>query len=500
MENKNKNENIVNASNEALNEPIKEDVEEVNLETSKDSNEKKERNKKILKYILYFLGIIIITGLVLFFSLNGNTKAYNEETGVVEEMKVYEAIPGTFGRIFTKQNTIIFFFLFLTMIVVYYGIKALNLLLYARLYTKKYKYHQAIANQLIGVFYSDITPGSSGGQFAQIYTFKKQGLPISTAASILVMAFIVYQSVLVCCGLLSMVKINEVLSIQVIDISIGSTQIPIPVTVFIIVGFVLNSFIIILLFLMSYSRKLHGFILNHGINFLAKLHLIKHPEEKRESLRLQVENFRVELRRLQSNIPFTILVIFTTFLSLFVSGSLPCICGYALNGFEGEPTFASVMNNMFTSFCYMNFHQMMTGLVPLPGSAGISEFVFTRLFTYTKPILNDEGIVIWTKAFFTGQQFGAAGQSALMLLWRFGTFYIPFFISALVSALYKSRGLKGTERFYKIDNARKTFLTIQMETLDERKLTSSITYSEVQYKRHEMKKKKKKGKEKDNQQ
>ena len=176
----------------------------------------------------------------MFFSLNGNTKAYNEETGVVEEMKVYEAIPGTFGRIFTKQNTIIFFFVFLAMIVVYYGIKALNLLLYARLYTKKYKYHQAIANQLIGVFYSDITPGSSGGQFAQIYTFKKQGLPISTAASILVMAFIVYQSVLVCCGLLSMVKINEVLSIQVIDISIGSTQIPIPVTVFIIVGFVLN--------------------------------------------------------------------------------------------------------------------------------------------------------------------------------------------------------------------------------------------------------------------
>ena len=109
MENKNKKENIVNTSNEALNEPIKEDVEEVNLETSKDSKEKKERNKKILKYIFYFLGIIIITGVVLFFSLNGNTKAYNEETGVVEEMKVYEAIPGTFGRIFTKQNTIIFF-------------------------------------------------------------------------------------------------------------------------------------------------------------------------------------------------------------------------------------------------------------------------------------------------------------------------------------------------------------------------------------------------------
>ena len=47
MENKNKKENIVNASSEALNEPIKEDVEEVNLEASKDSKEIKERNKKM---------------------------------------------------------------------------------------------------------------------------------------------------------------------------------------------------------------------------------------------------------------------------------------------------------------------------------------------------------------------------------------------------------------------------------------------------------------------
>ena len=67
--------------------------------------------------------------------MNGNTKAYNEETGVVEEMKVYEAIPGTFGRIFTKQNTIIFFFVFLAMIVVYYGINALNLFIYALFFT-----------------------------------------------------------------------------------------------------------------------------------------------------------------------------------------------------------------------------------------------------------------------------------------------------------------------------------------------------------------------------
>ena len=77
MENRNKNENIVNASNEALNEPIKEDVEEVNLETSKDSKEKKERTYspskvfKELKTVKWptFKELMSSSGLVIVFTV-----------------------------------------------------------------------------------------------------------------------------------------------------------------------------------------------------------------------------------------------------------------------------------------------------------------------------------------------------------------------------------------------------------------------------------------------
>ena len=77
MENKNKKENIVNASSEALNEPIKEDVEEVNLETSKDSKEKKERTYspskvfKELKTVKWptFKELISSSGLVIVFTV-----------------------------------------------------------------------------------------------------------------------------------------------------------------------------------------------------------------------------------------------------------------------------------------------------------------------------------------------------------------------------------------------------------------------------------------------
>ena len=46
-------------------------------------------------------------------------------------------------------------------------------------------------------FFHGVTPSASGGQFAQVYVFKKQGVPLSDSASVLWMDFIVYQSTMI---------------------------------------------------------------------------------------------------------------------------------------------------------------------------------------------------------------------------------------------------------------------------------------------------------------
>jgi len=460
---------------------ILEDIEEIKEEKRKEAN--KPKKKKWYKYILYLTLILVITIVVLAISLTQGSGSYeyNDAGEIIYEYKVYQLLPSVFSQLFKGNKYTWFFIGFIGAIIILYLLNSLSLWLYARLYTKKYKYHQAVANYMIGVFYSNITPGSSGGQFAQAFTFSRQGIPVSSGASILVMSFIVYQSVLVVSGLFSMIKINDVLAIDVISLNIGEMKFPIPVTVFIILGYLLNAFVILLLFLMSYSKKFHNFVLTHGINFFAKLHLIKNPEKKKESLRLQVENFRVELRRLQSNIPFTILVVLLTFITLYINNSLPVICGYALNGFnESDYNVVSFLDNTLSSFCYMNFHQMMTGLVPIPGSAGVSEFVFQKLFT----VSSGENI-----GFFSNPDFNYSGLNGLMLLWRFGTFYIPFLFCGFVAALYKSRGIDREERFYSIDNTRQTFVNIQTETLEERRMTSIIVIQETEEKRKKFKEK-----------
>ncbi len=402
--------------------------------------EAKERKKKKITYICYLLFILVVTGVVLAVSLTqGNTAE--------EVFELFQNMNFTYFGVLC--GAIIFTFL----------LNSFILWLFVKLYSKRYRYHRALANKAIGTFYDGITPGASGGQVAQIYTFKKQGITVSNAASVMVMMYIVYQSCLIVMGIISVsTHAKDFLNLQTINIIINGQQIPIPIVLFIILGFGLNLLVIALLVFMSTSSRFQSFITGKVINFGAKLHLIKKPDETRLNVNTQVENFRIEFRRLQSNIPFTILVSFLTFLALAIVDSYPFICGLALNGFKEFNSANEVIHNIFLSIVYTNFHQMITGLIPLPGSSGISEYVFFILFNN----------------FFNAENFeSSGGTNAVMLLWRFMTFHIPFFVTGVVSATYRTRG-PNKDEFISAD--KKTYYTIQMETFDERKASSDRAY------------------------
>lgn len=424
--------------------------------------EKKKKKKNIIKYISYLFIILILTAIVLGVSL---TQPVNEEENA---LKIYEIM----GSAILEMNyTYLIAFIALTFIV--FSINALILFLFARLYQKHYRYHQALANQAVGIFYSNITPGSSGGQFAQVYTFSKQGVAASSGASIFVMSYIIYQSVLIGLGFLSVItKLDLVMSIPALplDIQINGNEINIPIVVFVILGFALNALVIVLLFFMSYSRTLHNFVINHFLNFLGKIKLVKNVDEKKEMVRIQVENFRIELRRLQTNAPFTILVIFLTLLSCSLQDCYPLFAGLCFNGFEGVEN-VNMWNKIYDSIVLTNFHQMITGLIPLPGSAGISEIVFERLF--------GQGSGYFGDAFYN-----RGGTQLCLLLWRFMTFYIPFLLCGIVAATYKSRGVRIKDRFYPAPD-RKTMVTLQFETYEERKNDLKTTIKEINVKKEE---------------
>nr|MCR5184826.1 flippase-like domain-containing protein [Bacilli bacterium] len=321
---------------------------------SDQKNGVKKKKKGTWKYILNISFVLIVTAVSIVLSLWGHTDTILANLAKCD-LKWILVIIGIMLVIIVVRSFILFCF--------------------ARLYTRNYHVHQAVAVDQIGVFYNAVTPGASGGQIMQAYTYKKQGLHISSAVSALAMYSIVFQIVLIIYGILAFVmKFDLIMSIDPLKIQIAEMKISIPPLVLTIAGFILNISVILIVLLMSYWHGFHNFIMGPIIGFLSKLKIVKKPDKTRENLRIQVENFKIEFRRLMTNIPFFILVAVSFAVYMTVKYSVPYFCGLALGNEHTE------LKYFWDSVFLGNYHQMITGLIPLPGSAGISEYFFAKLF------------------------------------------------------------------------------------------------------------------------
>ena len=137
---------------------------------------------------------------------------------------------------------------------------------------------------------------------------------------------------------------------------------------------------------------------------------------------------------------------------------IPFFVGKALGN---QSTAASFWDCIFLS----NYHQMITGLIPIPGSAGVSEFVFYNLFMNE----NDPA----SGFFCIFNELGNPDKDATrtlcrsaLLIWRSSTFVIPILIGGFVAAFYRSSP-KNEVHAGDIPN-RQTFYTLQKETYVER--------------------------------
>jgi len=435
------------------NEELEKKVEQI--ATDDNLGGKKKKKKDVIKYVLYLLFVIAVTTGSIVIALYQN---FNE---VIHQLATCD----------WRWLLVVF-----GIMVVAAMIRSFSFFCFARLYTRDYYFYRAIAVDQIGVFYNAVTPTSSGGQVMQAYTYKKQGIAISSAVSIMAMYSIIFQGVLIAYGVLAfIVKYDAINSIGSIKFQIADWAFDLPIWPLTIIGFLLNLSVISIVLLMGYWKGFHHFVMGPLISFFAKIRIIKNPDKKRESLRVQVENFKIEMRRLFSNIPFTILITACFFALLTLKDSIPYFVGLALGNLS---TSANFWDAVFLS----NYHQMVTGLIPTPGSAGVSEYFFARLFVASGPTAENSFYFNEGSAESVLQIFNAGGvtmqqaiakansvasnslSSAALLIWRSLTFIIPVFVSGLVTAFYRA---SPKDEIDTVPN-RETFVTLQSQTMVER--------------------------------
>ncbi len=425
----------------------KQELEKKVQEHSEQVESGKAKSKKAtIKYIINISVVLIITGLAIFL-----------------------AIKDDFNEIIQKLATADWRFLLVIVGIMLgcIGVRSFLYFAFAHLFTRRYHFHQAIAVDQIGQFYNAITPGASGGQIMQAYTYRKQGMPVSSAVSILAMYSIVYQIILIIFGLISfIIKYDFITALGYVKVTLNETgSLNIPIWPLTIVGFILNVGVIALVFLMGYWHGFHNFIMGPVVSLCHKLKIVKNPDKTRENLRIQVENFKIEFRRLSTNIPFLILVVVCFTAYMILKFCIPYFVGLALGN---QSHAAGFWDCIFLS----NYHQMVTGLIPIPGSAGVSEFVFYNLFVNeTQP---ETGFFcVFTNVEIGGEMMRVVDVKATtalarssLLIWRSSTFVIPILIGGFVAAFYRSSP-KDETHAGDLPN-RQTFYSLQQETFVER--------------------------------
>lgn len=263
-----------------------------------------------------------------------------------------------------------------------------------------YTLWQGFQNAYVAGLFCNITPGASGGQVAQGYIFKKQGIPVSHSVGILWLDFIVYQSTMTLFVLaLILLKFHYFYSNYSEFFLI------------VLLGFAVSSGIIVFLWLLATSPRFYTWLTTTGINIGAKLHLIKDREATLANLDRQLAAFAKEIVVLRTHKKMIALLALENLGRLTIYYSIPYFCALALN----IPVKPGTLLNVIA---LSSFVAMINAFLPMPGSAGGTEATFILMFSTI---------------------FGKVDATSIMLLWRLVTFYQTLLIGGIMFLYARTR-------------------------------------------------------------
>lgn len=258
---------------------------------------------------------------------------------------------------------------------------------------KGYGIKKTFSLQLMTFFFNAVTPFSTGGQPFQVYVLKKNKLTLSEGTNVVIQESIIHQIAIIIVGFLTII-INQIFKICPIDGIIF---------VLLIVGFLANLLVLVLLFVVSYGKKIDKLLIGWVVNLLTFFKIVKDKEKQTKKLNKSIENFNVNARLLISNKKKFIKLILLNCLAFMCLYIVPLTVLFSLgnyNSFDGV-----------TAIVLVSFVSIISSYVPLPGGIGGQEYLFVTLFGFylQKPLL-----------------------STLMLLWRFITYYLPMIVGAII--------------------------------------------------------------------
>lgn len=256
----------------------------------------------------------------------------------------------------------------------------------------------AIHVYLVGAFYSAITPGSSGGQPAQIYCLSKQRVPVGVSSSAITIRFVLSQAAIVVLTLILWMCNTRLINTQLS----GCRWL-------IIIGWLIHLAGVVLILMATFCRTFLQRTADKLIRLGRKLRILRDPEAATNQLNEWIDGYQRSVQAASHHPRLMLLLTLMSVISLLMTMAI-VICIYEAFGLHG------IKWSEILTIAYMLY--LSASYNPLPGASGAQE----------------GGFLLFYKGIFPPGQIGLA-----MLVWRFFTYYLHLIAGAVAIMIHSIR-------------------------------------------------------------
>lgn len=264
---------------------------------------------------------------------------------------------------------------------------------------KRFSFMDAMKVSFLGLFWSAVTPSSTGGQPMQIYLMYSMGISVGYSTSRLMQKFLIYQVVLTSVSIVSVI-----INFDFVIHSENSTLL----IILVIFGFVSQFLVTAVFLLFSFSPNLSRKLIMLCARLLQKIRIIKNVDEKVKSIDKQLTTFHTSNKDIYKKPKLIIVGTVLTFFQFIAMFLVPYYLYRAFGFSEASPV------DLISCQAFVN---LMSGMIPIPGSSGAAELGFTAFF---------------------GAYFGETLKGAA-LIWRVINYYGVVLLTAPFAYITKSK-------------------------------------------------------------
>lgn len=291
-------------------------------------------------------------------------------------------------------------------------LSSLKLDIYHKKLQKRYKPLLCFKNQMMGKYYTKLTPFGVGGQPFQVYYLGKYGVD---ASSSLTMVSCSYVSNRIIYGLLALIivatfRFNKLLMSQ------GSL-----VNIVIVLAFISCLFLVLFLtfvMLMCLNKKLGHRLVATIIKILTKLKIVKNPSAVYLKIMRPTLIFQRRMQKFFASKGITTTFLLVSLLEYVVEYSILFFVYSAFNGLD--------IGIYWQLLSISVIIELACHSIPLPGGSGIAELSFSTIFAS----LFDSGVLFWA-----------------LIIWRLITYYSYLFTGMGIIVYDYIYGKRKQKRF-----------------------------------------------------